>query len=139
MLDQADTRSGLDRLLAGYAARAARYDEMLAPDGSIRPHWRSFVNGFAKLGEDGRLAAADSTRRLLRESGVAFNVYADPDDRRHAWRLDLLPLLMTDREWRQIAAGLVQRARLLDAVLSDLYGPQRLLQDGILPPAMLFG
>ena len=88
----------------------------------MRPHWRGFVDGFAAMGEEGRAAAADSTRRLLRESGIAFNVYADPDDRRHAWRLDLLPVLLQDQEWQRVVAGLVQRARLLDAVLGDLYG-----------------
>ena len=60
------------RLLAGYAAAAAPFDEMLAPDGTFRPHWQRFVEGFAALGPDGRAAAAESTRRLLRESGLNF-------------------------------------------------------------------
>lgn len=140
LTDRSPPREGeLDRLLAGYAAAAAPFDEMLAGDGSVRPHWRGFVDGFASLGEEGRAAAADSTRRLLRESGIAFNVYADPDDRRHAWRLDLLPVLVPEREWGRVAAGLVQRARLLDAVLGDLYGVQSLLRDGGVPPALLLG
>ena len=129
----------LDRLLAGYAAGAAPFDEMLTPAGEIRPHWRRFVTGFARLGTDGRAAASDSTRRLLRESGIAFNVYADPDDRRHAWRLDLVPLLLPEGEWERIAAGLVQRARLLDAVLADLHAEQKLLRQGHLPAALLYG
>ena len=111
-----------DRLLSGYAAAAGPYDEMLAADGSVRPHWRAFVDGFAGLGTDGRAAAGESTRRLLRESGIAFNVYADPDDRAHAWRLDLVPVLLPDAEWDRLAAGIVQRARLIDAVLADLHG-----------------
>ena len=89
-------------LLAGYGAAAAAFDEMLAPDGSVRPHWRGFVDGFAAMGPEGRAAAAESTRRLLRESGIAFNVYADPDDRAHAWRLDLVPVLLPDAEWERL-------------------------------------
>ena len=94
----------LDSLLAGYAAAAAPFDEMLAADGTVRPHWQRFVEGFAALGPEGRAAAAESTRRLLRESGIAFNVYADPDDRQHAWRLDLVPVLLPEQEWDALAA-----------------------------------
>ena len=112
---------------------------MLAPDGEIRPHWRSFVDGFVAMGSAGRAAAGESTRRLLRESGIAFNVYADPDDRAHAWRLDLVPVLLPDAEWGKLAAGILQRARLIDAVLADLHGMQRLLQDGSLPASLLLG
>ncbi len=75
-----------------------------------------------RMGPEGRAAAAESTRRLLRESGIAFNVYADPDDRAHAWRLDLVPVLLPDDEWERLAAGILQRARLIDAVLADLHG-----------------
>ena len=112
----------LDQLLAGYAAAAAPFDEMLAGDGTVRPHWRPFIRGFAALGADGRAAATESTRRLLRESGIAFNVYADPDDREHAWRLDLVPVLLPEQEWERLAAGILQRARLIDTVLG---GPAR--------------
>ena len=85
----------LEGQLADYARAVGGYDEMLAQDGSVRPHWR----GFVAMGRPraGRLAAAgESTRRLLRESGIAFNVYADPDDRAHAWRLDLVPVLLPE-------------------------------------------
>lgn len=127
------------QLLAGYAAAAAPFDEMLAPDGTVRPHWQRFVEGFAALGPDGRAAAAESTRRLLRESGIAFNVYADPDDRQHAWRLDLVPVLLPDREWDALARGIVQRARLIDAILADLHSTQTLLHDGSLPASLPLG
>ena len=137
--DAPNEHRDLDRLLAGYGKAAAAFDEMLAPDGSVRPHWRGFVDGFAAMGPEGRAAAAESTRRLLRESGIAFNVYADPDDRAHAWRLDLVPVLLPDDEWERLSAGILQRARLIDAVLADLHGKQRLLQDGSLPASLLLG
>jgi uncharacterized circularly permuted ATP-grasp superfamily protein/uncharacterized alpha-E superfamily protein len=123
----------------GAAAGRAAYDEMLDRHGRVRPSWRRFVEGFEALGPAGRAAAAEATRRHLRESGIAFNVYADPDDRRHAWRLDLIPLILTDADWATVAAGVVQRARLIEAVLADLYGPRRLLLNGILPAAPFLG
>ena len=137
--DAPNQPSDREHLLEGYASSAAAFDEMLLPDGDVRPHWRGFVDGFAALGADGRAAAAESTRRLLRESGIAFNVYADPDDRAHAWRLDLVPVLLPEAEWQHLEAGILQRARLIDVVLRDLYGPQRLLRDGSIPAALLLG
>ena len=139
MSDAPNESPDLDRLLAGYAAAAAPFDEMLARDGSIRPHWRAFADGFAAMGAEGRTAAGESLRRLLRESGIAFNVYADPDDRQHAWRLDLVPLVLPEQEWDALAAGILQRARLIDAVLADLHGEQFLLRDGALPASLLLG
>ena len=137
--DAPNRHSDLEPLLAGYSAAAAGYDELLSADGGVRPHWRTFIDGFAALGGEGRAAAAESTRRLLRESGIAFNVYADPDDRAHAWRLDLLPLLLHDGEWKRLARGILQRARLIDAVLADLHGPQKLLRSGAVPAPILLG
>lgn len=126
-------------LLRGYAQAAGGFDEMIDRQGQVRPHWQAFLNGFAELGRAGRQSAAEATRRHVRESGIAFNVHADPDDRRHAWRLDLAPLLLTERDWRHLADGLVQRARLAEAVLQDLYGRQTLLKEGRIPSRLVLG
>lgn len=115
------------------------FDEMLAADGQVRPQWRTLLDGLAAMGSEGRAAAQEATKRQLRESGIAFNVYADPDDRAHAWRLDMMPVVLPTPEWRELEQGLIQRARMIDAVLADLYGPQKLLRSGRLPPAMLLG
>ena len=56
----------------------------------------------------------------------------------HPWALDALPLLISGDEWSEVAAALQQRATLLDLILRDLYGPQRLLTEGILPPEVVF-
>lgn len=54
------------------------------------------------------------------------------------WRLDPLPLVISAADWEVLEAGLVQRSRLLDAILADLYGPRSMLTEGVLPPEMLF-
>jgi uncharacterized circularly permuted ATP-grasp superfamily protein/uncharacterized alpha-E superfamily protein len=55
------------------------------------------------------------------------------------WELDMMPLLIPPDDWRRIEAGLMQRSRLFNLILADLYGPQRLLLEGRLPPALVFG
>ncbi|MGH7005514.1 MAG: circularly permuted type 2 ATP-grasp protein, partial [Alphaproteobacteria bacterium] len=61
------------------------------------------------------------------------------DGARPTWSFDLLPLILPEPEWRTLAAGLVQRAQLLDLVLADLYGAQRLVHDRLVPPYLVFG
>ena len=139
--DAPDHRGGPEAAaqLATYARELGGYDEMLAADGSVRPHWQAFMRQWGEIGPAGWQAATDSTRRLLRESGIAFNVYADPDDRAHAWRLDLVPVLLPEREWRTLERGLIQRARLVEAVLRDVYGEARLLRSGLVPAPLVLG
>ena len=54
------------------------------------------------------------------------------------WRLDPLPLVVEDAEWTRLEAGLIQRSTLLDAVLTDLYGPDKLIENGLLPPELIY-
>ena len=83
--------------------------------------------------------ALELTRRLIVENGVAYNVYSDPQGEDRPWALDPLPLVISQDEWRNIEKGVAQRARALDALLRDLYGPQRLLAEGLVPPELPFG
>jgi uncharacterized circularly permuted ATP-grasp superfamily protein/uncharacterized alpha-E superfamily protein len=128
-----------ERLTTGYRPLAGIFDELVGQDGQPRPHWRPFLERFEAIGADGREVIGRTTEQKLLESGIAFNVHADPDDRQAAWRLDLLPVILDAADWRVLEAGLKQRARLIEAVLQDLYGPQRLLRSGVLPPALVFG
>ena len=126
-------------LLRDYAIPLGRHDEMLAEPGVPRPHWAAFL---AMLAARQGPRAADSlaqVERDVREHGITYNVYADPKGADRPWRVDPLPLLIAADEWRQIEAGIAQRAQLLNRVLGDIYGPQQLLRSGEVPPAIVFG
>ncbi len=83
--------------------------------------------------------ATEFTRRMIVENGITYNVYADLKGRDRPWVLDPLPYLISAREWQAIELGVAQRARLLNAVLVDLYGKQELLSQGALPAEIPFG
>lgn len=126
-------------LLAIYPHSTHRYDEMLAADGAVRPHWRQFFTHLDSVAPDEmrqRLAFAD--RRIL-ENGVTYNVYAAPDGADRPWALDPLPLIIPPEEWAEVSGAVAQRAALLNAILADLYGEQTLLAEGLLPPALVYG
>ena len=122
---------------AGYAARQGGCDEMVEPDGALRPHWRMLVNLLDDLGPDEILRRWEQAKRLIRENGITHNVYGDPNGLDRPWNLDLIPLLVSSAEWKEVADGLIQRAHVLDALLADLYGPARCVAEGLLPPELL--
>ena len=118
--------------------REGHFDELRNADGRLRHSWQRF---FELLGHDG---FADLERRLdvvsrqIHENGMTYTVYADEGPPR-PWSLDLLPFVVDDAEWRAIEAGIVQRAALLEEIVCDAYGPQQLLADGYIPPALVLG
>ena len=126
------------KLLESYQHTPNRFDELQSPSGEIRPRWQPLLDAFAAMGSQGTKAAQDKARRLLLQNGVTFAAQGDRDSSR-PWRLDLFPLLIDPAEWSVIERGLIQRAQLLNRLLVDLYGEQRVLKDKLLPPGLVFG
>jgi uncharacterized circularly permuted ATP-grasp superfamily protein len=117
-----------------------RYDELNDSQGAMRAHWRPLIERLrADESPDAVRRSLELTRRLIVENGVTYNVYADPQGTDRPWALDPLPFVLPAAEWQVIEAGVAQRARLLNALLADLYGPQRLLAEGHVPAELPFG
>ena len=113
----------------------ARYDEVVAPDGSLRPSWRMLAESAVQLTEGDLRRVGGDIERFLANDGVT---YTPPEQDPGPWRLDPFPLIVDAAEWTPLEVGLAQRTELLNAILVDLYGPQRLLSSGVLPPAVVF-
>ncbi len=111
---------------------------MVASPGALRPHCEGFVRSLEAIGRDEFTSRWEGARRSIRENGVTYNVYGDPQGVDRPWELDMVPLLISPAEWARLEAALVQRTRLLNLILADLYGPQSLLGAGLLPPSLLF-
>lgn len=113
-------------------------DEMLDAGGQLRPAWQRFVDMLDGMSESelaGRFARA---HQYMRDAGVYYRAYdACSGPREREWPLSPLPVLIDAGEWRHIGAALVQRADLLERVVADLYGPQALIADGLLPPELI--
>ncbi len=77
--------------------------------------------------------------RQIHDNGITYNIYADQTGPQRPWSVDLFPLILGEHDWRQIEAGVLQRARLLENIVADTYGEQRLLHEALIPPALIQG
>src|SRR4051794_37637038 len=121
------TSTRASALARNYAPHVGVFDEIKADDGSLRPHWRKFFELLDSLAPGELQRRWHKAQHLLHENGVSYNVYGDPQGMERPWSLSPIPVLIASEEWQNVEAGLAQRARLLDALLRDLYGPQRML------------
>ncbi|WP_330207433.1 circularly permuted type 2 ATP-grasp protein [Pseudomonas sp. AM14(2022)] len=126
-------------LLDRYPLTAGTYHELLNDSGEVRPHWRRLFDQLQRSTPAQLVQRQALLARQIQENGVTYNVYADPKGADRPWELDLLPHVIAADEWQQLSTGIAQRARLLNAVLADLYGPQRLISEGLLPAELVFG
>ncbi|WP_434602665.1 circularly permuted type 2 ATP-grasp protein [Pseudomonas sp. Z4-7] len=126
-------------LLDRYPLTTGTYHELLDDSGAVRAHWRRLFDQLQRSTPAQLIQRQALLARQIQENGVTYNVYADPKGADRPWELDLLPHVIDAREWTQLSAGIAQRARLLNAVLADLYGPQLLISEGLLPAELVFG
>ncbi|PZP42648.1 MAG: hypothetical protein DI601_17640 [Azospirillum brasilense] len=123
-------------LLYAHTMVAKAFDEMNA-DGEIRPPYAGLARYLDKHG----LAALDAKRReaevLFRRIGVTFAVYSDGGDPERLIPFDVLPRILARAEWDRLSAGLEQRVKALNAFLQDVYNGQRILEEGVIPSALV--
>jgi len=148
---------GVPELTAAYRAAAGHFDEVhgrlenpaptglrkapvsIADDADSTRAWSLFFSQLASEGATELDQRSASLARQVRDNGVTYNVYADENGPQRPWSLDLFPLIVDTNSWQRIEAGVLQRVRLLEHVMADVYGPQRLLSTGLLPPALVQG
>ena len=133
---QAAPPGAWDELRGGVEApepkRDAGFEALSAP-------WAEFLQHLGPQGVAGLSPRVAQLERQVCDNGISYNVYADADRPQRPWSLDLLPLMVDALSWQQIEGGVLQRMRLLEHIMADTYGPQRLLKTGMLPTALVQG
>ncbi len=124
-------------IFSDYPSAPDCFDEARA-DGPVRAAWQRLGEHLAALGGAELQRREQAALRQLQENGATYNVHGDAFGGDHPWELDIIPFIVHESEWNTLAAGLAQRARLLDLLLADLYGPQTVLREGLLPPEIVF-
>ena len=121
-----------------YSGVSGSYDEIFSKEKKLRAHWQRFAKSSRHISSHEFHSRWTQAQRLLRQNSLAYPDPSDPNSLAFPWQLDALPFVISRKEFEEVAEALSQRAQLLDLVIRDLCGPQKLLQERILPPEILY-
>src|SRR5688572_31603000 len=119
-------------LFEDYVAGPA-WDEMFDPTGGVRSGYAALHEALAALGVDDLAERGALRDRSLRDQGITFTLSGEE----RPIPLDLLPRVISAEEWAVLEYGVGQRVRALEAFLADVYGPQEILAEGIVPRRLI--
>ncbi|MEM9068763.1 MAG: circularly permuted type 2 ATP-grasp protein [Myxococcota bacterium] len=114
------------------------YDELLDPSGEPRPQAAMLVERLQEFDAQALFAHQQAAASRLRDMGITFYVYGDDAGKEKVWPFDVIPRIFATDEWSRIEAGLAQRVQALNLFLADLYGPQKILDDEIVPRDLIY-
>lgn len=127
----------LARWTSGYRPLSGVPDAFMDASGKPRAAWTRVLDHLGDLTEVDIAARFVSAVRHIRDTGISYRIYGDKRD--HAWPLGSLPFVVEAADWQDLSAGIVERAELMEAILADIYGPNRLVAGGLLPAAVVAG
>ena len=137
-MQQTQSSESATGLLGRYTPLSGSFDEAVGSDGQLHPQWRDLVAHLNRLGESELRKRWQQAQNQIDRDGVTFNPLSADGVVTRPWILDAVPMVIAQDEWDSLAAKLDQRARVLDALLADLYGSQIVLKEKIVPPELLF-
>ena len=115
------------------------FDEMFAAPGMARGHYDAVYKRLMSMDR----AAFENRRRLadmtFRNQGITFTVYSDKLNVERIFPFDLVPRIVPAKEWDHIERGLIQRITALNLFCKDIYWDQRILNDRVIDPALIYG
>ncbi len=133
-----DARPGRDAPYKNYVVGPA-YDEMFAPDGTVRPPYAALNARIATLDSEELKRRQQACEQSFLHQGITFTVYHDTKATERIIPTDLLPRIVTAADWARVERGLKQRVAALNLFLADIYSDGRVLKDGIVPRRLIYG
>src|SRR2546421_684478 len=106
---------------------------MFVAPGQARPHYQRLLQRFTELTEGEFDRKRDLAALTLLRQGVTFTVYSDAQGTERIFPFDLIPRIISGKEWKKIERGLEQRITALNLFLHDIYHGQSILRDGVIP------
>ncbi|MBC7476619.1 MAG: circularly permuted type 2 ATP-grasp protein [Pseudorhodobacter sp.] len=125
------------KLFAQYRPLSGVSDELVDAHGAMRPAWDRLIRHMSALSPAEVATAFARGERHLADSGVFFRKYGDKTGAGRDWPFSPVPVILPDTEWPTIEAGLIQRAEVMEQVVADLYGANRLVAEGHLPASLI--
>jgi len=114
------------------------YDEMFEPLGMPRPQYQELYERLLELPVASLQQRQQAADAAFLNQGITFTVYGNDEGTERVWPYDLLPRIITSKEWTTIERGLAQRITALNLFLKDIYHEGRILTDGVLPRSLVY-
>lgn len=115
------------------------FDEMRAPDGSVRPAYQQLAHWLDTVPKDVLDYRRKEAEFIFRRIGITFAVYGDAASTERLIPFDIIPRILNRGEWQKLSRGLEQRVKALNAYLHDAYNKREILRAGIVPEELIFG
>ena len=128
-LKAADNPSLTDEIIRlSPKAHEGHFDELRGHSAALLPHWKTFFEQLEPSGLADLDQRTQELNRQVRDNGITYNVYADEFGPQRPWSVDLFPLIVSPESWQEIQSGVLQRAKLHESIVKDIYGPQTLIK-----------
>lgn len=114
------------------------FNEMNDPDGSCRTAYAALREWLDETPEAQLEMRRREAEMLFRRSGITFAVYGDEDADERIIPFDIVPRILTRREWDGLSKGLEQRVRAINMFIADVYGAQEIIKAGIVPEDLIY-
>ena len=124
--------------LDSYKETINSYDEVIDKNGGVKPYWKELFATLETVGMEELAVRNKQIVHKLKENGVTYNVYDSGNGLVRPWKLDPIPFIIHQSEWKEIEKGLIQRATLLDLIYKDIYGEQLLIKNNIIPAELVY-
>ena len=126
-------QSAAQNLFVDYQQLPGTFDELFSGNGQVRPSWEPIADQFKAI-PPGKYQNYQRIADLtFQQSGITFTVYSDQQGIEKIFPFDLLPRIIAAQEWQQLAQGLKQRIRALNAFLYDVYHQREIIKEQIIP------
>src|SRR5256884_361190 len=117
---------------------AVAFDEMNGPGGDLRPAYRELSRWLKETPPDALEYRRQEAELLFRRIGITFAVYGDAEAQERLIPFDVIPRIMSAKEWATLEKGLKQRVRALNMFLRDIYHGRDILRANIIPDDLIF-
>jgi uncharacterized circularly permuted ATP-grasp superfamily protein len=115
------------------------YDELLKKDITPRNVGKPLLDYLDSLDETELAARQQAVDAAILARGITFTVYSDAGNIDRAWPFDVVPRIISRKEWDPVQEGLKQRLTALNLFINDLYNDQKIVKDGVFPLEVLKG
>lgn len=127
-----------NHLFSSYDTLPKTWDEMYNDNAEFRSQYEGFIKYLEKTSPEKLTKKEDLSKQLFMSQGVTFTVYNDNEGIEKIFPFDIVPRIITAKEWAKIESGIKQRLKALNLFIKDIYNEQFIIKDGIISAELIY-